>query len=247
MSRASSDLPARCRGEFATTRWSIVLAAKDKPSSKSRQALAKLCEQYWYPLYAFLRRRGHAEAEAQDLTQGFFTRLLEKADWGTVAPELGRFRAFLLAGLQHFAANEWDRANAQKRGGHDAILSLDFGQAESRYGREPQDGMTPQTLFEREWARSLLSTVRGQLAQEFASSGKAEYFAILEPYLTGDATESYREAAAALEMTPGAVRVAVHRMRRRFGELLRAEIAQTVQDPEVVEDEIRALLEVLRS
>ena len=234
--------------QFATTRWSIVLAARSGRDEDSRRALTTLSSQYWYPLYAYLRRRGHDTSDAQDLTQGFFASLLEKDGLQSVDPERGRFRAFLLAAIKHYAANEWDRQHAQKRGGRQQVLSLDFSDAESRYLREPENPQTPESLFRRRWALTLLHKVTTTLEQEYSASGRADLFQTLQPFLAGDQSRgSYSNAAAGLGMTDGSVRVAVHRLRRRFREILREEIAQTVSLPEEVDDEIRALFDALRS
>ena len=233
--------------QFATTRWSIVLAARSGRDEDSRRALTTLCSQYWYPLYAYLRRRGHDTSDAQDLTQGFFASLLEKDGLQSVDPERGRFRAFLLAAIKHYAANERDRRHAQKRGGRQQVLSFDFGEAESRYLREPENPQTPESLFQRRWALTLLDKVTTTLEQEYSASGRADLFRSLQPYLAGDEARSYGDVATALGMTDGAVRTATHRLRRRFGQLLRAEIAQTVSQAEDVDEEIRALFNALRS
>lgn len=234
-------------GGFATTRWSVVLAAGGDDSADARTALAALCETYWYPLYAYIRRQGHDAQTAQDLTQGFFARLLEKRDLDGAAPERGRFRSYLLAAVKHYLANQYDQAQAQKRGGGRKILSLDFGAAEDRYRLEPADRQTPEALYLRQWALTLLERVQQQLEGEARRSGNAEQFACLRNYLTGGENTPYSEAAARLGMTEGAVKTAVHRLRRRFGERLREEIAQTVPSEEQIDDEVRALFEALRS
>jgi RNA polymerase sigma-70 factor (ECF subfamily) len=232
--------------QFATTRWSVVLAAGETASPGSREALAKLCETYWYPLYAFARRWGHTADEAQDLTQEFFARLLEKHYLGDVRPERGRFRSFLLASLKHFLLNERDRVLAQKRGGGHALISLEIDTAEGRYRLEPPDKSTPETIYERRWALTLLDRVLARLRDEYAGSGRERVFESLSGFLTGQSwTPKYADIGAALDMTEGAVKVAVHRLRRRFGELLRDEIADTVAEPDDIEDEIRYLFKVL--
>ncbi len=229
---------------FATTRWSLVVAARGD-SSAARAALAELCRLYWYPLYAFVRRRGHAHDEAQDLTQEFFTRLLERDDLAAVDPARGRFRAFLLAACRHFLSNEHDRATALKRGGGRQLLSLDFGDADRRYAAEPGHEQTPERLFERRWALTLLDRVVQRLREHYETAGQLPLFEALKGSLTGAAGDSHAEAAAALGMTPGAVKVAAHRLRQRYRDLLRDEIAQTVEDPAAVDDEIRALFSAL--
>lgn len=232
---------------FATTRWSIVLAAGGGDSHEAGVALAALCETYWYPLYAYIRRQGHDAQTAQDLTQGFFARLLEKRDLDGAAPESGRFRSYLLGAVKHFLANEYDRAHAQKRGGGRKHLSLDFGAAEDRYRLEPADRQTPEAVYLRQWALTLLRRVQQQLEEEAHRSGSAEQFACLRTYLTGGDNAPYSEAAGKLGMTEGAVKTAVHRLRRRFRERLREQIAQTIPSEDQIDDEINALFEALRS
>jgi RNA polymerase sigma-70 factor (ECF subfamily) len=237
--------PAATR--FATTQWSIVLAAGHRSSPDARDALAKLCETYWYPLYAYARQQGHLPADAQDLTQGFFTRLLEKGDLGNVAPELGRFRSFLLASLKHYMINQWHRSRAAKRGGTRTLLPLDFDAAEGRLTREPYHEQTPERLFDRQWALTALDRVRATLRQEAMDAGKADQFDVLQNYLTGDKpAATYAAVAEGLSMTEPAVKMAVSRLRRRFHERLRQEIAQTVQSDAEVEDEIRDLIAALQ-
>ncbi len=242
----SSSDPAN-RGHFATTRWSVVLAAGKSNSAEARDALTVLCETYWYPLYAYVRRQGYDSASAQDLTQGFFARLLEKEDLRNVSRERGRFRSFLLASLKHYLINEWDRARAEKRGGGRRHLSLDFDAAESRYRLEPADPNTPEAIYARQWALTLLDRVFEVLRQEAEDAGKASQFQHVRDFLTGaEPSGSYKQSAELLGMTEGAVKTAVHRLRRRFKERLRGEIAQTVSTEEDVDDEIRHLFEVLR-
>jgi RNA polymerase sigma-70 factor (ECF subfamily) len=222
---------------FANTRWSVVLAAQDPVRTKT--ALGELCRTYWYPLYAYVRRRGYSAEDAQDLTQAFFARLLEKNWLDAVTPEKGRFRAFLLAALKHFLANEWDKAQAQKRGGGVLPVSL-F--AETRYQREPRDELSPDRLFDRQWALTLLETVLNQLRDEHDTTDKRRLFEALRGTLTGDQPEpGYAEVGRQLGMNEGAIKVAVHRLRKRYRELLRAEIAQTVSDPGQVAEELRSL------
>jgi DNA-directed RNA polymerase specialized sigma24 family protein len=233
-------------GRFATTHWSVVVAARDGEAVEAREALAALCQAYWYPIYAYVRRQGHPADQAQDLTQEFFTRLLEKDFLGAVDPEKGKFRAFLLAACKHFLANERDRDRAQKRGGGRACLPLDFGDAEVRYGREPGHRLTAEKLFERRWALALLEGVLARLREEHAARGKGELFDRLRGFLVGERQPGgYAGAAADLGLTEGAVKVAVHRLRQRYRELLREEIARTVHDPEQVDEEIRALFAAL--
>jgi RNA polymerase sigma factor (sigma-70 family) len=231
---------------FVTTRWSRVLAAGQAQSTASREALAGLCEIYWYPLYAYVRRWGYDPDRAQDLTQEFFARLLEKHYLRDADPARGRFRSFLLASLKHFLSNERDRESAVKRGGRATIVPLEIETAEGMYQREPPDADTPEKVFERRWAMTLLGRALSRLAAEFAESGRSDTFRRLEGYLTGESdTVPYAELARDLGMTEGAVKVAVHRLRRRFGTVLRAEIAETVSDPAQVDEEIRELFRVL--
>ncbi len=212
---------------FATTRWSLVLAAGGAASAAqpARQALSVLCQSYWYPLYAYVRRRGHPPEEAQDLTQSFFVNLLERHTLESADPHRGRFRSFLLTALKHFLANEWERASARKRGGGRAILPLDadFHSAELRYVREPADTFTPERLYERRWAITLLDGVLADLKSQHESGERAKLFQHLKPYLTGDAhAPPHAQTAAELGMTEGAVQAAVHRLRRKYRELLRS-------------------------
>jgi RNA polymerase sigma-70 factor (ECF subfamily) len=230
---------------FATTRWTLVLAARDRAAPEAGQALAELCRLYWYPLYAYVRGRGHPHDRAQDLTQEFFARLLEKDALAAVEQDKGRFRSFLLAACRHFLANQHDHDQAQKRGGGRQALSIDFRDADGRYTHEPAHGETPERLFERRWALALLDQVLTRLRGDYEASGKGRLFEGLKGRLTGDAGASHARAAAELGLSEGAVKVAVHRLRKRYRELLREEIAQTLDDPGQVEDEIRALFAAL--
>jgi RNA polymerase sigma-70 factor (ECF subfamily) len=233
---------------FATTRWSLVLAAGKRSSPQSAAALAALCETYWYPLYAYVRRCGHDADDAQDLTQAFFTRLLEKNDLATAERERGKFRWFLLTSLKHFLSNEWDRSHAQKRGGGRTPVSIDFAAAEGRNHLEPSHKLTAEKIFDRRWALSLLVQVLARLREESAQAGKSQMLELLKVFLTGEkAPVSNRELAGELMMTEGALKVAVHRLRRRYRELLRAEIGQTVADSEEIEQEIRDLFTAMSS
>jgi len=234
------------RAHFATTRWSMVVAAGARATPRSEEALARLCEAYWYPLYAYVRRWGYTADEAQDLTQEFFARLMEKGYLRQADPHRGRFRSFLLAALKHFLANERDRAGAQKRGGGRPPLPLEIETAEGRYSLEPVDPETPEKIFERRWALILLDKVLSRLRDEYHRTGRGALFDVLKDLLTsGKADETYARLGAELGMSEGAVKVAVHRLRRRFGELLREEIAETVADPQDVDDEIRYLFTAL--
>jgi RNA polymerase sigma-70 factor (ECF subfamily) len=227
---------------FVTTRWTVVLQAGRKSSPHSDRALSELCQQYWYPLYAYVRRRVNSREDAEDLTQGFFARFLEKNYLEGLAAERGKFRAFLLAALKHFLANERDKAGRQKRGGGSYALSLDWQHADERFHFEPPDRATPDRQFDREWALALLERVIQRLESECATAGRAALFAQARGYLmVGEAAIPYAAAATALGMEEGAVRVAVHRLRKRYRELLREEIAQTVNDPAQVSEELRSL------
>ncbi len=244
-----SDMPPHCgKRNFATTRWSIVLAAGRDSSPEAKTALATLCETYWFPLYAFVRRQGYDAQDAQDLTQGFLTRLLEKKDLRDVQRERGKFRSFLLASMKHFLLNEWDRTQAQKRGGGQRMLSVDFDEAERRLRLEPSHEQTPEVIFEKQWALTLLDRVRAVLREEFVRSHKAEQFDRLHVYLTGEKSAlTYAEVAAELRISEAAVKMAVSRLRRRFHDRLRKEIVQTVATQDEVDDEIRALIDALRT
>lgn len=231
---------------FVTTHWSLVLTAGRTDTIQAHEALATLCQAYWYPLYAYVRRRGSTPHDAEDLTQGFFAHLLRANSLANARREKGRFRGFLLAAFNHFVANEWDRARARKRGGGKAALSLDAGAAESRYKLEPADQLTAERIYERRWALTLLDAVLHHLEREHELSGKKDLFSELRFCLTGERSKlPYAELAGRLGMSEGAVKVAVHRLRQRYRELLRAEIANTVTSPDEVEDEIRHLFTVL--
>ena len=244
-----SDIPPHGgQRNFATTHWSIVVAAGRSSSPEAKTALATLCETYWFPLYAFVRRQGYDAQNAQDLTQGFFTRLLEKEDLRDAQQERGKFRSFLLASMKHFLINEWDHTQAQKRGGGRRVLSLDFDEAESRLQLEPSHEQTPEVLFEKQWALTLLDRVRIVLREEFVQAHKAKQFDRLQVYLTGEQSAgTYAEVAEQLGISEAAVKMAVGRLRRRFHDSLRKEIAQTVATEDVVDDEIRALMDTLQA
>lgn len=233
---------------FATTHWSVVVAAGRHSSPEAREALSTLCRTYWYPLYVFIRRQGFSADKAQDLTQEFFVRLMEKDFLAEVDREKGRFRSFLLAACKHFLSNERDRARAKKRGGGRDFISIDFDDAERRYRVEPSHNLTPEKLFERRWAMTLLEQVLANLRNESVRNGKAEQFDHLKAFLTADASKSsFREVAAELELTEGAAKVAVHRLRKRYRELLNEEIAMTMRETDSIEDEIRQLFRALES
>ena len=231
---------------FVTTHWSVVLTAGGSDTTGARDALAKLCQTYWYPLYAYVRRRNFSPPDAEDLTQEFFARFLEHHWVGNADREKGRFRTFLLSAMNHFLANEWDKARAQKRGGGVPLVPLQFDTAETRYVREPADNVTPEQHFERRWAMTLLEEVVNRLRAEYERDGKAELFAELNPCLVGDrTTQPYEELAGKLGVSEGAVKSAVHRLRQRYRQLLREEIAHTVAGPSEVEGELRHLIAVL--
>lgn len=229
-------------GHFVTTHWSAVLQAGRADSPPAEAALAELCQSYWYPLYAYLRRLGRSPEDAEDLTQEFFARLLAKNYLAEVDREKGRFRSFLLVALKRFLANEWDRVRAKKRGGGQATLSLDQALAESRYHLEPAHHVTPEVLFDRQWARTLLDQVLARLQQEHAETGRTELFERLRGCLSRESGDvPYAALGAPLRLTEAAVKMAVQRLRRRYRELLRQEIRRTVERPEEVEDELRHL------
>jgi DNA-directed RNA polymerase specialized sigma24 family protein len=232
------------RGDvFATTRWTVVLAAGGPGSPSADVALEELCRTYWYPLYVYVRHRGYSPADAEDLTQAFFSRFLAKNYLAGLDSNRGRFRAFLLASLKHFLANEWDRSQRQKRGGGAALLSLDYHGADTRYQIDPPDNLSPDKLYDRAWATTLLERVIARLRMENQNEGRAGDFEQLKSYLmVGTDNIPYAAAAAKLAMSEGAVRVAVHRLRRRYRELLQQEIVQTLADPSQAEEEMRALM-----
>ena len=227
---------------FSATRWSVVLAA----AGDAEDALATLCRAYWYPLYAFLRRQGLNTHDAEDVTQGFFAHILEKDALAQVDRAKGRFRTFLLASLKHFLADERDRAKAQKRGGGQPVISLDACEAEARYGLEPRDELSPDKLFDRRWAIAVIERVLARLDAEYSAAGKGALFSALKPLLTAPGSaRPYAEIGAQFSMKEGAVKVAVHRLRQRYGAALRAEIAETVGTAEEVDAELRHLLDAL--
>ncbi len=239
-----TELGSQGGAAFHTTHWSVVLAAGHAGSADAAQALEKLCATYWYPLYACVRHQGHSPEDAQDLTQEFLARLLSSHTLGTVSPAKGRFRSFLLASLNHFLANEWNKAHAQKRGGGRSLISLDA--AETRYQTEPSKSMAADRIFERQWALTLLAQVAVHLRDDYHAAGKGPLFDVLQIYLSGDkGLPPYRETADKLGLSLDAVKKAVERLRQRYGELLRQEIAHTVSDPGEVDEEIRYLRTVL--
>jgi len=241
--QSEGDTGAR---EFNTTHWSVVLSAQGDTSTQASDALAKLCRTYWWPLYAFVRRRGHSPHDAQDLTQEFFARLLEKNYLGAVDPRKGKFRSFLLAALEHFLAKEWRRAHAQKRGGEFTFISINDETAEQPYLQISSQEHSPERIFEQQWATTLLNQATTRLREEFAESGKEELFEAIKVFLTGERkAASYVELAAKLGTTEAALKMAVSRLRQRYGELLRAEIANTVSSTKEVDEELRSLVAAL--
>lgn len=227
---------------FATTRWTVVLAAGRQPAPQADVALEDLCRTYWYPLYAYVRRHGFSKEDAEDLTQAFFARFLERNYLEGLKAERGRFRAFLLAALKHFLANERDKALRQKRGGQALHLSLDWPGAHARFEVAAGSDATPDKAYDREWAVALLDRVLVQLESECVDAAQRRQFEQLKVFLTaGKGAIPYAQAAADTGLSEGAVRVAVHRLRRRYRELLRLEIAQTLASPSQVDEELRAL------
>ncbi len=236
---ASSSAPGDV---FATTHWTVVLAAGQRHTPQADGALEELCQTYWFPLYAYVRRRGHAKADAEDLVQAFFARLLEKNYLANLDSEKGKFRAFLLAALKHFLANEWDKSQAQKRGGGAVNLSLDWQTADTKFQVAATAEPSPDKAFDREWALALLARVIERLQSECVAEGKGKLFEQLKTFLMaggGDSAQS--EVAKSLVMEEGAVRVAIHRLRKRYRALLRDEIAHTLSDEAMVDEEMRAL------
>lgn len=233
--------------DFATTHWSIVLAAGDLEQRHAHEALSKLCESYWLPLYAYIRRRVADVGEAQDLTQAFFAELLEKNFLGAADPNRGSFRAFLLTAFKHFLSKQWEKSRAQKRGGGQAPLSLDFAVADSTLAIEPAGGLTAEQLYDRQWALTLLDQIMKRLQGEFDQAGSAIRFEVLRVFIIGDhAGVTYADAAERLGMSESAAKQAASRIRRRYRQLLRDEIAQTVASQGEVDDEIRNLFAVLQ-
>jgi RNA polymerase sigma factor (sigma-70 family) len=240
----ATDHPSWRQGNaatFSTTHWSVVLTAGADDLAGAAAALEQLCRRYWYPIYAFVRRRGSDRQEAEDLTQGFFAHLLEMETLKRVDRRKGKFRTFLLSALTKFLSNEWDKRQTLKRGGGRQIISFDEAVAEELYSREFAAPASPEKLFDRQWASALVTSVLARLREEYRAAGKADLLAKLEPSLTQEAAPGQPADCATLGLSDGALRVALHRLRRRFGELLREEIAQTVADPAEVDEEIRHL------
>src|ERR1700733_6318314 len=229
--------------QFPTTRWTLVIAAGDPRGKEARSALASLCENYWYPLYAYLRRRAYPADQAQDLTQEFFMRVLEGRYLDRADPEKGRFRSFILTSLKFFVADEEDRQRARKRGGG-LLVPVEFSSGEERYQREPAHDETPERIFERRWALSVLDRVVERLRNEFVDHGRPEHFERLKVFLLGQSEAPYAAMAREMSTSEGALKVAIHRLRKRYRDLFRQEIADTVADPEEVESELRFLAAV---
>jgi RNA polymerase sigma-70 factor (ECF subfamily) len=231
---------------FATTHWSVISAAGKSSSPQQKLALETLCQSYWFPLYAYLRRRGYDTHQAEDFTQAFFAHILEKKDLETADPKYGKFRSFLLVRLKYFLSDERDRAQAKKRGGGRNVLSLSIQNAEGQYALEPAIQLSPEMLFEKSWALTVLERTMGRLEAEMADKNKQKLFDCLKVSLTTDKDViPYQNMAAELEMTEGSVRVAVHRLRRRYRKLLRDEIAQTVGDEDQIDEEMGCLFAAL--
>jgi len=245
--RTEDESKARNAAQFATTHWSVVLAAGDSESPDSQEALEKLCLTYWFPLYAFVRRSGRSVQDAEDLTQGFLAFLLERHLLRDLRTEGGRFRSFLLKCFKNFVAHESERERAQKRGGNRQFLSLDFGEAEQWFLREQATPITPEVLYDQKWALAVLAEVMDRIEVEYRSTGREGLFQHLQTFLQGDESlrGRYPELAAQLQMTQNALRMAVSRLRQRYAAALRDVVAETVQDPGEVEPEVRHLLNVL--
>ena len=240
-----ADVPATAMG-FHTTHWTMVLAAREQDGEVGRQALANLCSVYWYPLYAFIRRQGSSPHEAEDLTQEFFHSFLERNSVASVRPAAGKFRSFLLACLKNFLANERARARAQRRGGGQPLVPPDGTDAETRYSLEPADHLTPEAVFERRWAFAVLERTLIELRREYAAGEKSDLFEALQGFLPGgQGCVSRAELAAKRGVSVGAIDVAIHRLRQRFGVLLREQVAQTVSSDAEVQEEIRYLISVI--
>ncbi len=231
---------------FPTTSWTLILSAGRQTDARNGDALASLCEKYWYPLYAYIRRRGYPREQAQDLTQEFFARVLEKHYIEHADRNKGRFRTFLLSSLTYFLSDEVDRRQALKRGGSHVLLPFEVREGEETYQREPSHNETPERIFERRWALALLERVLARLRNEFVTGGEPAHFERLKVFLLGDgAGVPYAELAGELQTTEGALKVAIHRLRKRYSDGLRAEIAETVADPAEIDGEIRYLVRVL--
>ena len=246
MNTKANDVPESSGAAFATTHWSVVLAARDGDSAAAFAALEGLCRSYWRPVYAYIRRDGRAVADAQDLTQEFFCRFIEKEWIAHLQHQRGKFRSFLLTFLKHFLSDERDRAGALKRGGGQAFLSLDELQSEENRGFEPAEALTADQVFERRWAQSLMDRAVARLRKEYSDSGKAELFDQLKDLQPGErGVQGYVEIGARLGLSEGAVKSAVHRLRLRHRDILRDEVARTISSRKEVNDEIRHLIQML--
>jgi RNA polymerase sigma factor (sigma-70 family) len=245
-SMSAMQSASEVKGLFPATHWTVVLAAGRPTSPQAQAALETLCRAYWYPLYAFVRHRGHSPEDAQDLVQGFFAQLLARKDLARVERDRGRFRCFLLASVRHFLANEWDRERAAKRGGGAQSIPLDEVLAESQFTREPMHELTAEKLYERSWAWTLLERVRTRLREEFRAHDKSARFELLEKFLPGEESDlTYAEVGARLALSEGTIKAEIHRLRERYRAVLRDEIAQTVASPDDVAEEIHHLMEVV--
>ncbi len=234
--------------DFETTQWSIVLRAGHSTDSDAGEALTYLCQRYWYPLYAFLRKKGYSIEAAEDVTQSFVAKLIENRALTLAIPQRGRFRSFLLASLQNFLINEWKHASAKKRGGHVVIVSMNVESGESKLNLQPSDDLTAEKIFERAWAVQLLQCVLEQLRQEYDQRSKLREFELLQKFLVGRSKDhSYDSVALELGITPDSLRQQSHRLRKRYRELLRLEVARTVGSQDEIEDEINRLFETLSS
>ena len=241
----AQDCTTTGRAQFANTHWSVVLLAGQSASPLCQEALENLCASYWHPLYAFLKRQGYAPADAKDLTQGFFAKFLEKNYLSSVNPARGKFRSFLLAALKNFLANEWDRAHAEKRGGKHTFVSIDEQTAEGRYQVEPASTITPEALFDYQWALTVFDEALRRLKADYEADGKAVRFEALHVYLSSEpAPGAYAAVGARLHLTNEAVAAEVHRMRKQYGELLRKEVGRTVSSPAEIDEEMRFLFSV---
>ena len=238
-----SDVQFGGAGAFAGTRWSIVVKARSKDWDVAGKALSELCSIYWYPLYAFARRSGRNHHEAEDITQGLFLHLIGKDGLNSVDPRKGKFRSFLLIAMKHFMANEWHRSQAQKRGGGKTIVSIDMALGEGRYENEPVDTVKPEVLYDRGWAMTVLQTCINDLEEEYGSKGKHEVFSLLKDRIVGETRAvPYSVLAGELNMTEGNVKISIHRLRRRFGEILRDHVSHTVESESEIDEELRYLM-----
>ena len=249
MTRAGGEAkaPGTGVGLFVTTHWSVVLAAGQQESPQATEALENLCRTYWYPLYVYVRRRGYGPEDAADLTQDFFAHLLKKNAFAGADPQRGKFRSFLVASLDHFLINQWNRARTAKHGGGQAPIPLDADAAERRHRQEPDSSLTPEKLFEQQWGFAVLEQALARLGKEFAEAGKSGQFNRLKVFLTSKVDYGqYPAVAAELGLSTAAISRAVHRMRQRYRELVRAEIAHTVSSPDELEEEMRHLFAAIR-